>query len=239
MRSSKPRTLAVRALASTGRRLTQLSERLRPAVEAEGAGREPTLSGDRDVEWAWCTAHLRTAPGRVLDLGAGNGVLSLAAAFRGHAVVAVDLEPDQFAFVHERIDFRQGDFNAMQLEAESFDQVINCSTIEHVGLAGRYGSRDDADGDLRAMERLAELLTPDGDMLLTLPVGRDGVFAPWHRVYGDERLPRLLERFTVREQSFRAKPHGHRWEEVDRAAALGVEASATLYALGLFVLARR
>jgi SAM-dependent methyltransferase len=238
MNAAAPRALVARALASGGFRLTQLSERVeRPSREDAGGG--SALSGDRDVEWAWCMGHLRAEPGRVLDFGAGNGVLSLAAAFRGHDVVAVDLEPMQFAFAQPNIDYRQGDFNELELEPASFDQVINCSTVEHVGLAGRYGSRDDPDGDLRAMAKLGELLRPDGELILTVPVGRDGVFAPWHRVYGERRLPRLLAPFAVRESAFRAKPDGRRWQEVARETALRVEGSASSYALGLFVLARR
>lgn len=225
------RQLAAKTLGYGAWTLTRLSRRLEPrATEVP-----PSLEGDRDVEWAWSLAHLLERPGRVLDLGAGNGFLSLAAAFRGHDVVAVDLEPASFRFTDERVEYRQGDFNEMSFEPASFDQVLNCSTIEHFGLAGRYGSSEDEDADLVAMARLAELLRPGGTMVLTVPVGRDAVFRPYHRVYGSERLPRLLAPFRIVEQSFRAK-RGRVWEEVDHNAALDERGSDRLYALGLFVL---
>ena len=155
------RSFAIRATASAGYRLTRLSSRLETAPFEQGETPETlTLAGDRDVEWAWCLGHLRAEPGHILDFGAGHGLLSLAAAFRGHRVVAVDLEPRAFSFDHGGIDYRQGDLNQMEFPKAEFHQVLNCSTVEHVGLAGRYGSADDADGDLRAMRTLAEVSAP-------------------------------------------------------------------------------
>jgi hypothetical protein len=72
--------------------------------------------------------------------------------------------------------------------------------------------------------------------VVTIPVGRDGVFSPYHRVYGDERLPRLLERFTVELEQYWAKPRDNRWAPVQRGTALGQQGSPSFYALGLFVL---
>jgi SAM-dependent methyltransferase len=199
----------------------------------------PVLSGDRTIEWAWTLGRLRRDPGRVLDFGTGTGFVALAAALAGHEVVAVDLEPCAFEFKGAPITYRQGDLNELEFEPRSFDQVLNCSTVEHVGLEGRYGSSADSDGDLRAMEKLAALLRLEGDLVMTLPVGRDGVFAPYHRVYGAERLPRLLEQFSVRDEAWWAKPDGETWEPVTREVALSVQGSSSYYGLGLFVLTPR
>ncbi len=165
--------------------------------------------------------------------------LSLAAVFRGHETVAVDLEPYSFHFGESAIDYRQGDFNAMTFEAESFDQVLNCSTIEHFGLGGRYGSEADEDADLEAMDRISRLLQHDGDMLLTIPVGLDAVFAPKHRVYGEKRLPRLLAPFAVADEIYWRKDSSDRWQRATRDDALREEGSPSSYALGLFRLTVR
>lgn len=233
------RRAAARLLAAGSYRLNLISKRLQAPRPPAPEGR--TLTGDRDVEWAWCMAHALPSdvPGRVLDLGAGHGMLSLTAAFRGHSVVAVDLEASAFQFDADRIDYVRGDFNELTFEAASFDQVINCSTIEHFGLAGRYGAVADEDADLVAMGRLAGLLRPEGSMVLTIPVGRDDVFSPFHRVYGEERLPRLIERFTIDREQYWAKPHDNRWEPVERGTALGQQGSSSFYALGLYVLKPR
>ena len=91
------------------------------------------------MEWAWTLAHLHQGAGRVLDFGSGNGMLALAATFADNDAIAVDLEEEQYLFRGHSIDYRRGDFNQMAFEQHSFDQIINCSSIEHVGLPGRYG----------------------------------------------------------------------------------------------------
>jgi SAM-dependent methyltransferase len=234
------RQILVRASAAAGYRLTQLSQRLEAAA-ASGSSRsdgsmrsERNLAGDRDVEWSWTLAHVRSGPGRVLDFGSGNGLMALGAVFAGNAVVAVDLQAEQYPFDPRPIEYVRGDFNELEFEQESFDQILNCSSIEHVGLAGRFGAVDDPDGDLRAMEKMARILKRDGNMVLTVPVGLDGVYAPHHRVYGEERLPRLLEHWQVEEEIYWAKPRGDRYEPVPRGQALAETSSATYYALGLF-----
>jgi SAM-dependent methyltransferase len=221
-----------RATAAVGYRLISLSSHL----DASG-GR--TLVGERDVEWAWTLAHVHRGPGRVLDFGSGNGMLALGASFAGNHAVAVDLEHEQYLFRGHEIEYVQGDFNTLDFDRQSFDQILNCSSIEHVGLAGRYGSPDAPDGDLDAMAKMAELLKPGGDMVLSIPVGVDATYSPWHRIYGEQRLPRLLDRWNVREESYWAKRDTAYYEPVQREQALADEGSAGYYALGLYVVTPR
>lgn len=224
------RGIIARGLAKLAYHSQLLADRLTPA------GSAPTLAGDRDIEWSWVATHLRESPGQVLDFGAGIGFASLAASFHGHEVVAVDLEPCQFRFEAPTVRYVRGDLIQLELEPESFDQVVNCSTIEHVGIAGRYGSTSYEEGDFVAMRKLIELLRPGGEMLLTLPVGLGGVFPPHHRVYDARRLERLLVPLQVVEERYWAKSSGARWEEVDRATATTQVASASYYGIGTFVL---
>jgi hypothetical protein len=42
-------------------------------------------------------------------------------------------------------------------------------------------------------------------MLMTIPVGKDGVYLPNHRVYGNIRLPQLLAGYNVVTESFLRK----------------------------------
>lgn len=231
------REFLVRATGFAGVNLMRASERLQAAPAPHAAQR--TLAGDREIEWTWTLAHVRRGPGRVLDFGSGNGMMALGASFAGDTVVAVDLKPEQYPFHPSRIEYVQGDFNELELEPQSFDQILNCSSVEHVGLAGRYGSPDEPDGDLRAMGKMAGLLKPGGDMVLTIPIGIDAVHAPNHRIYGEQRLPRLLEHWEIREQTYWAKPRDQRFEPVSREQALAERGSASYYALGLFVVTPR
>jgi SAM-dependent methyltransferase len=206
--------------------------------------RSVNLLGDRDIEWSWIASQMPSGPGETLDFGPGGSHLGLIAAQRGFNVTAVDLEPVYWPYVHLGLRFIQGDILKLPLPKEHFDLVINCSTVEHVGLAGRYGVTEDRpDGDLEAMAWLRDLMKPGGVMLLTIPVGQDAVFAPLTRIYGAQRLPRLLESYEVVKEAFWVKDDKNRWMLCDRDTALNFKASAgswnplqNVYALGCFVL---
>jgi hypothetical protein len=207
---------------------------LRPGVE------DPRdLSGDRDVEWSWVAARIPHSPGEAIDFGCGESPLGIVAAHAGFRVTAVDLGAVAWPYRHERLAFLQGDILELPLDEGRFDLVINCSAIEHVGIAGRYGVTEArSDGDLAAMGRLRALMKPGGLMLLTIPVGSDAVFAPWHRVYGPDRLPRLLQGFTVESREFWIKDPENRWAHSDEQTVLAASSRERLYGLGCFALRR-
>ena len=162
-----------------------ISSRLAPHIG-------PSLSGDRWVEWSSCIRRLAAGSGRTLDFGADIAFLSLAAAQRGHLVTAFDRLPSTAEFEHPGVRFVEADVLTHDFGEVRFDQIINCSSVEHVGLGGRYGSTDALNGDLEAMGRLRDVLAPQGRMILTIPVGRDLVCAPLHRIYGEARFPAFL-----------------------------------------------
>jgi SAM-dependent methyltransferase len=197
-----------------------------------------TLEGDRWVEWSFCMARMADGEGTTMDFGADLGFLSLAAAQRGHNVVALDREDIPLLYSHPRVTRVTADILDRPLADRRFDQIVNCSSVEHVGLGGRYGSGDEQDGDIEAMGVMADMLAENGRMIITIPVGRDGVFAPQHRIYGEGRLPRLFERYEPLEEQYWAKD-GAEWKPVDKAIALATEGSESFYSLGLFVLGRR
>jgi hypothetical protein len=76
-------------------------------------------------------------------------------------------------------------------------------------------------------------------MLLTVPVGRDAVFPPLHRVYGSERLCKLLDGYVVEKEEYWVKNIQNAWILTDKQVALAREAQPRLYGLGCFVLKRR
>ena len=201
------------------------------------------LLGDRDIEWSWVASRMPSGPGEALDFGCGKSYLSLIAARRGFQVTAIDVEPIQMPFVYPGLKFIQGDV-LNRFPKAHFDLIINCSTIEHVGLAGRFGITENLpEADVKEMMRLKELMKKDGIMLLTIPVGQDAVFAPLHRVYGEKRLPQLLDGYSVESEEFWIKNKENRWILSDKMSALSFEASwntlRQVYALGLFVLRRQ
>ena len=196
------------------------------------------LSGDRDIEWAWIGAKMPLKAGRVLDLGPASSTTPLIASYNATEVVGFDLTPEPTTFAPSNLRTVQGDILQMPIPTPPYDTIVNCSTTEHIGLAGRYNNQEEADGDLRAMGLLrAAMAGPDSVMLFTIPIGRDGVHRPYHRVYGPERLPKILAGFEVVDEAYAAK-FGDRnvWRMVGRNEAFQVQGSASFYGLGLFVL---
>lgn len=198
------------------------------------------LYGDRDIEWSWIASNLPAGSGNALDFGCGISILPIITARKGYHVTAIDLEPIEFPYHHQRLKFIQGDLLELDLQREYFDVIVNCSTVEHVGLVGRYGvKKPKPNGDVEAMIRLSDLIKQDGVMFLTIPVGLDSTFEPLHRVYGKERLPHLLNQFMIIKQDYWVKKARRVWVECDKETALNFEPSKHLYALGLFELKKK
>lgn len=228
------------------RLLRVIKHRLLRLLRKEKCRSPCNLEGDREVEWSWVASQMPAGPGRALDFGIGQSYLGLMAAQRGFEVTAVDLEDVLWPYAHPDLHFIQGDIMELQLPEEHFDLVINCSAIEHVGLAGRYGVEESVpDGDLEAMARMRELMKTGGVMILTIPVGEEGVVGSRHRIYGSRRLKRLLEGYTVEKEICWVKDADNRWKMCDREEALDfgseiepLEHEQSIYALGCFVLER-
>ncbi len=205
------------------------------------------IEGERTVEWTFLSREMPNGPGEAIEFGCENGYMSLLAAQEGFHVLANDLQEQSFAWQHPLVDFVRGDFLELDLPRNHFDVAINCSSVEHVGVAGRYGIKaEQEDGDIRVMQKLADVLKQNGLLLMTAPCGRDGVLAPWCRVYGAERLPRLFAPFEVVKESYWTKDSLNRWVQCEREAALDFQSRnhpshghSCAYALGCFVLRKR
>jgi len=199
----------------------------------------PNLEGDRHIEYSWIAAHIPDGPGYALDFGCGtSSYLGLIVAQRGFKITAVDLEKINWPYFHPNLKFIQDDFLKLDFPPKSFDLIINCSSVEHVGLVGRYGVTEDvSDGDLLAMKKLSDLLKKDGLMFLTIPIGKDIVVKPYHRVYGKERLPKLLQGFVIIKEEYWTKNNQNKWIKTTKEYALNYESPHKhFYNLGCFIL---
>ena len=189
-------------------------------------------SGDRAIEFPWCLQFLMRPECRVLDIGSVGSPLTGAAWRLGHEVVSVDLRAIEYEL--EGMVFIQADITKVDLPKHSFDVILLCSTVEHIGLGGRYGSPDIPDGDLQMMRLCQDWLALDGKIALTIPVGLDATVAPRHRIYGYQRLPRLLSGYTVVRKEFWKKNDHNRWVQVSEQTAMQTDGTDSPSALGLF-----
>lgn len=208
--------------------------------------RIPNILGDRDIEYSFAIEHIPKGQGYALDFGSGSSMMPLILARAGYDTIALDRIKQYFPWRHPRVSFIQADILVDRFEwNDHFDLISNISTIEHVGLAGRFGVEQyEPDGDLLAMKILHKWLKPGGMMILTVPVGKDAVFSPMARVYGKERLPKLMYGFHILFEEFWAKTdENNQWEIVSKEYALSVEADAgnpsaleNYYAIGCFLM---
>jgi len=194
------------------------------------------LAGEKIIDWGWICAHLPPGQRRALEIGCGESPTVTGMLARGYEVTCVDLDAKILTELNG-FHFVKGDFNSVELVPE-FDVIVACSALEHFGLAGRYGAAADRDGDLKAMSKVRSLLSPRGEAFVTIPVGQDAVHMPWHRVYGPERLPRLLQGFTIKDSCFWTKNPWGPWYETTLKHALDQPVSIHRYALGQFILMR-
>ncbi|KKM39491.1 hypothetical protein LCGC14_1564580 [marine sediment metagenome] len=210
---------------NTGR---ELIKKLSPAIDD---------SGNRDIEHSWVAANIPDADGskpRCLDFGPGDSWLSLLAARKGYAVDTLDLRKIGQPFCSPQILHYQEDVSEFQPE-HSYNIIICCSTVEHVGLK-RYGnSHLDHNGDIKAMARLLSFTKTNGLMLLTLPVGKDKVVGDSGRIYG-ERLHSLLHGWKVLEVETWAKNDENKWQRYPAEDVLQLDGTEYRYGLGLYAL---
>lgn len=198
-----------------------------------------SLKGDRKVEWGYVKQNLPEGDGFLLDIGPSptNPKPARVALSRGYQVVAVGLQRPELA--HQKFTFIHGDFLEVNIPW-TFDWIINISTIEHFGLAGRYGiTENNPDADLLGMRRARALMKPNAKMLLTIPVGVDSVMGFLHRVYGKVRLPRLLRGYRVLEKLYWAKFNDEDiFVSTDEETALSTipTINSSYYALGAYTL---
>jgi SAM-dependent methyltransferase len=195
------------------------------------------LEGEKLVDWGWICVNLPKGPKQALEIGSGRSPIVPAMLALGYDVTAVDLSYD-ISRVFSSLKFHFGDFQQLPCD-HGFDVIVLCSVVEHIGLSGRYDAREEPDGDLKAMRKVFELLKPEGQLFLTIPVGQDVVHRPFHRVYGQERLKSLLDGFSVLQSRYLIKKPWGPWYAADEGKALSVSRDIQRYALGEFILQKQ
>jgi SAM-dependent methyltransferase len=207
------------------------------------AGAEEGFS-DRTIERPFVFTNL-PPDGNVLDIGCAGSDLPVVLACLGYETVGVDGRPYHLSDPPFR--FVKCDLRRMPFADGAFDIVTAVSTVEHIGLSGRYGSDEDPGGDRQAMAEVGRVTKTGGTVLLTVPYGQPAVFRPWHRVYGAEQLQAITKGLEVIKSSFFMPDGRGLYRKVDQARASSFAASAEVkrgrfldysYALACLVLTK-
>lgn len=100
-----------------------------------------------------------------------------------------------------------------ELCKDTYDVGVSISSFEHDGL-GRYGDPIDPNGDLKTMLQCKNIITKNGLLILSVPIGLDTICYNVHRIYGEIRFPYLIDKwepvetFGFFEDSFKSNING-------------------------------
>ncbi len=113
-------------------------------------------------------ATLPDAPGRVLDVGCGEGMLTREVAARAEHVVGIDPDEPSISLAEDRgkqpnVSYVMGDFLTYGFEPESFDAIVSVAALHHMDTAV-------------ALARMRTLLRPGGRLAV---VGLARSRRPW------------------------------------------------------------
>ena len=175
----------------------------------------------------------------MLDVGSCGSPLTTAIGAMGFRNIhGIDLLPSPVDF--PGVKFFSGDFLTATELSPRYDIVVFCSSIEHFGLEGRYGSKDSSNADQLALRKAIGLLPAGGVLVLTVPYGVERTIAPWHRVYNKESnlLKHALANLELKRESFFARSVQGPWAPCPEAEAARIVPTSDSYALGMFRFAR-
>ena len=154
------------------------------------------------------------APGaRILDIGGGESTVSFSLASAGYHVTVI--EPAGYPFEHPNLAVFEKPLEQFDT-VEPYDAVIALSSIEHFGI-GHYdfeGSAEadiDAEADIAAVAASADLLGPDGRLVLTVPYGPAEV-TDVERIYDRDGILRLLDGWMIHHVSVGRRVDDRTWE---------------------------
>lgn len=151
--------------------------------------KEPLRPTDRYLEYPYAISHLPNKPSLILDVGCSGSMFPLIMKAMGHKVCGIDIRP----YPIEDLIFTQEDICHTHFKDNSFNAVTAISTIEHIGLNGRYGTSNES-SDFKAIEEIHRILKPGGTLIMTVPYGKY-CKTKFHRIYEKWVLDILLREF--------------------------------------------
>ena len=198
--------------------------------------------GDRCVEYGFVIKILmnidKNKYKKVLDIGCFASPLTTIIKEISFSIDGIDLLPSPY--IYDGVNYFQGDFISVDFKI-SYDVIILCSTIEHIGLKSRYGSSEIKEGDIKTLKKIKNILNPDGILILTIPYGVEKTIRPFHRVYNKKSklLKYAYANFKILQEEFYKNNSKNIWIKCEEKAAREVNPSENNWALGLFAFIKK
>lgn len=162
------------------------------------------MPGDRHFERSFVLRNLPSPPCTVLDVGCGLPDNVSYMLNRGYLVYGLDVRdiPPNYILPYD-FCFVKADVRKTGLSDNLVDVVTCVSSLEHVGVAGRYGMmEEDEEGDRKAMAEMRRVLKDEGLLLLTTHFGVRAVYEGLHRIYDEEQIRDLTRGFSVESEEY-------------------------------------
>lgn len=150
---------------------------------------KPLAATDRYIEYPFVLKNISGI--RVLDVGCAGSMFPLLLQALDFDTYGIDIRE----YSLPTFNFVQGDISKTNFKDYFFDTVVAVSTIEHIGLSGRYGIKENVEADIKAVEEIYRILRPNGVFLMTVPFGEFYQIEKHHRIYNIESLNDLLSKF--------------------------------------------
>ena len=197
--------------------------------------KEPLAPTDRYIEYPFIIRNLPKPPAKVLDVGCSGSFFPLLLASFGYDTYGIDIRnyPILNKLKFKNFTFVKGDIKETPFPNSYFDVITAISTIEHIGISGRYGIEDDPEGDKKALEEMVRILKPQGTILLTIPFGKGKVIKPYMRVYDDVRIKNLIKGCIIEAEEYCMQDERDNWMKCSKEECSKVNITPDRYPLCL------
>lgn len=179
------------------------------------------LFKDRAMEYSFAGKCLQDLPkgAKIMDVGFLESTLTLTLAGLGYEMHGIDIRKSPLKkfpnFTPHIEDIRKTSF-----EDNFFDATLALSTVEHLGLATRYGSYEDLDADKKALAEMSRVTKKNGVIVLTVPFGKATINKA-QRNYDDEGIKRLIDGFKIESTEY-VENFGSHWDYSTHARIQGI-----------------
>ena len=167
-------------------------------VDLEADGRANRLE-NRVYEYSFVLPRIiRLEAGRLLDIGCVARMNMIPAVICDVGWLVWGIDTRDYRYEHCNFEFIKGDIRGLAGFQDFFDVVTAVSTIEHIGIRGRYGVKDrDKSGDIKAIDQAHRILKSGGKLLLTLPTGEKTSITNLEKIYAPQDVRTLLSAWDI------------------------------------------
>jgi SAM-dependent methyltransferase len=131
-------------------------------------------------------------------------------------VTMVDIRP--LSLPLDSLKFLEGSILDLPFEDESVSSLSSLCVLEHIGL-GRYGDPFDPNGTEKAIEELKRVISPGGDLYVSIPIDdQNRIYFNAHRAFDEGYIIKLFDPLIVEEKRY---IYGKRFTDL-REAGFGI-----------------